>query len=343
MSTNSSSVEELAEEDELPSDEEDWFQNEDPASLAECVSHRALGCVPISGFSQQLWLFSLACLDTCASELVDPRLQHAIELLSAYVEGRDQHSEDWNEEELRQAHDAAKDYVDQLNLRKDHPAHGAVEALRLAMAEAIGVHDEEIGYKAAEIFMFDVVDEILPPSLQCDLLREIFGDSPYPVTLDSEWLEWNNGELKSLAQDIYSQKKFERMTEFGASLEKAGCWNSLMLKHCKKNYHARGCWLLGIFSDRSPVIIEGSWLHQVPKALHDDDDGSRYRRTDVEHGGRATRVSFAGNGLRCFFAPGEEHDRISERLQQAILAKSAIEICISGKVLPGMLTIVDVR
>jgi hypothetical protein len=86
---------------------------------------------------------------------------------------------------------------------------------------------------------------------QAELVREIFGSSLgnsfHPATIDSAWPAWNGGPAAKIAQAIYDERAFERMTILADALEKAGCDNEEMLSHLRgPGPHVRGCWVLDL-------------------------------------------------------------------------------------------------
>jgi hypothetical protein len=70
--------------------------------------------------------------------------------------------------------------------------------------------------------------------------------NPYrSKTPGSEWLTWKSCTVINLAQGIYHERAFERMSMLAGALEEAGCMNSEILNHCRQpGEHVRGCWVL---------------------------------------------------------------------------------------------------
>jgi hypothetical protein len=81
------------------------------------------------------------------------------------------------------------------------------------------------------------------------LLRDIF-DNPFRgITLDSSWLQ---PRVLSLAQGIYNDRAFGRMSEMAEALEAAGCMNREILSHLRgPGPHVRGCWALDLILAKS--------------------------------------------------------------------------------------------
>jgi hypothetical protein len=79
----------------------------------------------------------------------------------------------------------------------------------------------------------------------CDVIRDVFGDPARSVSIDPRWLSWSDGRIPQLAQDIYEERAFDRLTILGDALEEAGCIEALILTHCDDlGAHARGCWVI---------------------------------------------------------------------------------------------------
>jgi hypothetical protein len=96
---------------------------------------------------------------------------------------------------------------------------------------------------------------------QCRILRCIFGNPFRQVTFEQSWFTTSVIEI---ANFIYEEKAFGRMTELGKELLEAGCIEEAIIDHCRDtrphpifdqvrdNYrpgqyawpHARGCWVL---------------------------------------------------------------------------------------------------
>jgi hypothetical protein len=78
--------------------------------------------------------------------------------------------------------------------------------------------------------------------VQAILVRDIFGNPFFPVTLDPAWLI---PQVLELAQTIYEERAFDRMPELAAALEEAGCHDAAILSHCRQpGPHVRGCWVV---------------------------------------------------------------------------------------------------
>jgi hypothetical protein len=89
-------------------------------------------------------------------------------------------------------------------------------------------------------------------AMQCDLLRDIFGNPFRPTTLDSARLTWNDSAVARLAQAAYEERQMPagtldnaRLAVLADALEEAGCTNGDILGHLRgPGPHVRGCFAL---------------------------------------------------------------------------------------------------
>jgi len=84
-------------------------------------------------------------------------------------------------------------------------------------------------------------------SAQSDLLRDIIGNPFRPVTINPDWVAWNDGMVRKIAQPIYDERAFDRLPILADALEEAGCDNADILNHCRQTgEHVRGCWVVDL-------------------------------------------------------------------------------------------------
>jgi hypothetical protein len=119
--------------------------------------------------------------------------------------------------------------------------------------------------------------------VQVDRLRDIFGNPFRPITLDPAWLTWHDGQLVSMARQMYYDfaaevpkiarwrrwvesllrritpwssiatksmydiRDFSDMPILADALEEAGCTNQDILGHCRSGgEHVLGCWVVDL-------------------------------------------------------------------------------------------------
>jgi hypothetical protein len=91
-------------------------------------------------------------------------------------------------------------------------------------------------------------------SVQCAILRDIFGNPFRPISLGSTWLSWNNGLVVRLGQHAYDERILPagnldntRLLILADALEEAGCTDQQMLTHLRSGgEHYRGCWVIDL-------------------------------------------------------------------------------------------------
>jgi hypothetical protein len=80
--------------------------------------------------------------------------------------------------------------------------------------------------------------------LQCDLLRDIFGNPFRLVPLDPSWF---TPEVVALAQEIYDTRAFDLLPSLAHALDAGDCDDAEILNHCRApGTHVRGCWMLDL-------------------------------------------------------------------------------------------------
>jgi hypothetical protein len=86
----------------------------------------------------------------------------------------------------------------------------------------------------------------------CHVLRCIIGNPRRPAKIKKGWLTWTAGTIPKLAQDIYTDRAFDRLPVLADALEDAGCDNADILAHCRgPGPHARGCWVVDLILGKS--------------------------------------------------------------------------------------------
>jgi hypothetical protein len=131
------------------------------------------------------------------------------------------------------------------------------ESVELSDKEVMRLKDTEAflpafrAYKAAEEVARDEC-QAAEQVVQCGLLRCIFGPLPFrPITFDRSWLDWKDSTIPKLAQAIYNDRAFDRLSILADALEESGCDNPEILNHCRQpGEHVRGCWALDLVLGR---------------------------------------------------------------------------------------------
>jgi hypothetical protein len=96
-------------------------------------------------------------------------------------------------------------------------------------------------------------------AMQCDLLRDLFGNPFRPVTLDPSLLTWDSGLVVALARAAFDERQLssghldpDRLAVLVDTLEEAGCDDADILGHLRgPGPHVRGCWPLDLLLGKS--------------------------------------------------------------------------------------------
>jgi len=81
-------------------------------------------------------------------------------------------------------------------------------------------------------------------AFQQRVLLDLFGNLFLPVAVNPTWF---TPTVTCLAQAIYEDRAFDRMSILADALEDAGCTNQDILNHCRQpGEHCRGCWVVDL-------------------------------------------------------------------------------------------------
>lgn len=84
--------------------------------------------------------------------------------------------------------------------------------------------------------------------VQCQLLRDIFGN---PFRLANFSSEWRTGITLSLARQMYERREFFSLPILADALQDAGCGSADLLDHCRSGgLHVRGCWVVDLVLEK---------------------------------------------------------------------------------------------
>ena len=77
------------------------------------------------------------------------------------------------------------------------------------------------------------------------LLREVLGNPFRVPKIEPEWLLWNHGAVRLIAEQIAATGNFADLPVLADALEDAGCTDEYLLRHCREERtHFPGCWAL---------------------------------------------------------------------------------------------------
>lgn len=225
--------------------ETEWQELSEPWLLLEAISHNGYGSLPkegrFAGLAGPLWLFCAACFREVFEEPLPPEVQGALEILEAFGTAEESPSGD---ERILQA------FLDLDGITSKQPELEHQQTLTGVLtlaAEAMGPTDEEYAYKASDLITDS--EQLLSGMAQCNLLREIFGEAPEPVSWNPEW---RSDAVMATAQQIFDQRNFAQMANLADLLEQQGCHEERILSHCRRaGGHVPGCWALDLLAWRA--------------------------------------------------------------------------------------------
>jgi hypothetical protein len=217
--------------------------------------------------TRKLRLFACWCCRRIWKELVDKRSRKAVEMTEHFVDGLA------TEAQLLAAHEEAFQARQEMS-------HTAVASCRLvnfheeafqAKQEMSTIRGNHIRYIAAHmahgVSGYETVDvtaesaEVLvrigtlgtlrrAQTEQAQALHCVLGNLFRPVAPDPGW---RTSDVTLLAQGIYDEHAFERMSILADALQDAGCDNTDILSHCRDTStpHTRGCWVVDLVLGKS--------------------------------------------------------------------------------------------
>ncbi len=243
-----------------PSDWEDWFdslmkQYTTAAMKWATLDHplEMLGLIYDRVSERKLRLFACACCRRIERLFPDNCLLQGVEVVEQAVDGHGQIEdldavsasvesvyratcEPYDPNRYSAAAAAVSSLVRWQPLQNDY---GACQP----ETRTVGLAGEAI--RRAEIS--DRKAESREHQAQCELLRDIVGNPYRPMTLDPDWLTWNSGTVVKVAQGIYDERAFDRLSILADALEDAGCDATEILAHCRgPGSHVRGCWVIDL-------------------------------------------------------------------------------------------------
>jgi hypothetical protein len=228
--------------------EAEWLACDDPKPMLQFLRGKVS--------ERKLRLFALACCERINSLISDPRSRAALSFTATHLEfglarrkGRPA---------VAKAADEAKKelyarYFPRSNpetLGADQAAYSAADA-----ASATLKVDPWFAAQHASCFAAWATGSYFgggERGQQASLLRDIIGNPFKPPSVDSAWLVWNDNTLLKLAQVIYAEQAFDRLTILADALEDAGCAERTILEHCRgPSQHSRGCWVVDALLGKS--------------------------------------------------------------------------------------------
>jgi hypothetical protein len=194
--------------------EQEWLACTDPQKMLEFLQGKAS--------DRKLRLFAVACCRQNSDLLADTHNRLAV--------------------------DTSEKFADGLVSRRE------LKAIRRVVWEGLSDTDSKAAWEAAGVRAWEaaVATQWRLSPFQNDsgsivLLRDIIGNLFHPAAVDPSWPAWNDRTVLALAQGIYEERAFDRLSVLADALEEAGCHDPDILAHCRDpGPHCRGCWVVDL-------------------------------------------------------------------------------------------------
>jgi hypothetical protein len=188
-------------------------------------------------------LFAAACCRRIWHLMSDPRARRAVEALerfaddpSAEVEREGALNALLSDEDVWRKQSGPQSRA--MSAATECAGANGVDYLRLAM----NVAEDCGGAIASPDGTLDEAAYAAEERVQCEFIRDMFGNPFRPVTFAAAW---RTGVVLALAHGIYDSRDFSAMPILADALQDAGCDSADLLDHCRgPGPHVRGCWVL---------------------------------------------------------------------------------------------------
>ena len=194
---------------------------------------------------RKLWLFACACCRRYWNYLE----QESREIIARCEILADRPSAETETEKVKLCHRA--NAVATTTDRRLREGGNPEAALRFCHAAAAAVCYAATGDPWGAHSYFCEIDGS-EAAVQCNLLRDIFGNPFRPSTIDPNWLTWRDGTAVKLAQAIYDDRRYDLLPILADALHETGCCDDAILDHCRgPGPHVRGCWVVDLVLGKS--------------------------------------------------------------------------------------------
>ena len=218
--------------------ETEWLTCTDAQKMLEFLGAKAS--------ERKLRLFACGCCyrltelwgNLCEDELV------AVDFANLYADGGA------TREDLKLARDDLSDIDDYYGSSEEIRFHALDCVTAIPLGDVNGLANRIINYfdnhhhwTEAELEGEQEAERVL----QCEVLRDFFGNPFRSVAVEPSWLTWYDGTVPGLAQAIYDEGAFDRLPVLADALEETGCTNADILGHCRgPGPDVRGCWVVDL-------------------------------------------------------------------------------------------------
>ena len=229
-------------------DENAWLESADAAAMVSYVWNR------IDARKQRL--FACACVRSVWHNLRDERFRALVEISEEYADGRA------TGERLDRVAKALFEVTSRSTFSEvlaESPLSAMVAARGVGNRTASMCVAEALKYSqlssapgvrpggAGTVLQFDPEAKATHARRVADLFRDIVGNPFRPVSLHPDWLAWDDGIVRRLAETMYEGRRYQELPILADALEEAGCDVPEVLEHLRgRGVHARGCWALDL-------------------------------------------------------------------------------------------------
>jgi hypothetical protein len=213
--------------------ESEWLSSEDPNAMLEFLDDRMS--------KRKTRLFACACCRRVLHLIPDSRVRAALEVSEEFADRAS------TRKQLAEAYAIAWEVYESA-MSAGAPEEPFTEAVEMVCGETLEDAVEVAQETRLDEAAYDQPTEkdrkfaARERKAQAKILRDFFGNPFRPAAVSRTWLV---PSVVRLAQRIYESRAFDEMPALADALERAGCTESQMLRHCRKEKaHARGCWVL---------------------------------------------------------------------------------------------------
>lgn len=246
--------------------EREWAECSDPDRMLEFL----YSC---SSSERKFSQFAVACCRRIWYLIIDNRSRRGVDIAERFINAS------VTGQEWQGILQAAKEVVREA---RERASTEPTDALRTAAASAYAAYSAIGGdsvFEAARYAAESLANQVgtrfdglwttafqAERTVQCDLLRDLFGSPYYTATIDPSWRSWKDGELVRTVEGIDNEGRFDALPHLAETLARAGCQDEEILAHCRQyRPHIRGCWVVDALLGKEPPIRIGlnsqqAWL-----------------------------------------------------------------------------------
>lgn len=228
--------------EQTPMTEEEWLRSADFKAMLTFVRDKVS--------ERKIRLFAAACGQRNLHRMKERHYRNIMEVEERYAAGMTP-----IEAVVLTYDEICDDMGDALDAAHFDPYENAVILADSAAecAHHFGSTAEEVRLTQCDLLRDVVGNPFRPPGIRVsssrlprrllDLARVLLG----PGTAHRPWTLRNDSDLVAMAQTIYNERSFEKLPALADELEKAGCTDDVVLKHCRHpGPHVRGCWVVDL-------------------------------------------------------------------------------------------------